>query len=300
MVAATLDAVVELGGSHLTVSAVIARARVSRKTFYEVFRNREDCFLAALEHSLVAPTISLRAAYAGQPSWREGVRAALAGVLRQMEAEPGLARLWIVETLHAGPSVLALRARVLEELAGAIDIGRQEMSADRAQPPAIVAEGVAGAVTALLHSQLLRRGGDELMDLFGPLMYLVVLPYLGPRIARAELGRPASPAPRMTVQRRPRLGDDPVEGLRMRLTYRTVRVLTAIRDRPGVSNRQVAGLAGVTDQGQISKLLNRLGGLGLIENHGAGQSSGTANAWHLTHRGDRLIHNASSTVANHA
>jgi DNA-binding MarR family transcriptional regulator len=74
----------------------------------------------------------------------------------------------------------------------------------------------------------------------------------------------------------------------MRLTYRTVRVLMAIGAQPGVSNRRVADAAGVSDQGQISKLLARLHHLGLIENNGFGQAKGESNSWYLTERGSEI------------
>ena len=80
---------------------------------------------------------------------------------------------------------------------------------------------------------------------------------------------------------------DPLRDLEMRLTYRTVRALLAIAEDPGASNRQVADAAGVTDQGQISKLLARLGHLGLIENR-AGREPGEPNAWILTERGQEI------------
>jgi len=67
------------------------------------------------------------------------------------------------------------------------------------------------------------------------------------------------------------------------MTYRTGRVLAAIAELGGrgsdPSNREVAIAAGVLDEGQMSKLLKRLEGLGLIENTGEGQSKGKANAW---------------------
>jgi DNA-binding MarR family transcriptional regulator len=74
----------------------------------------------------------------------------------------------------------------------------------------------------------------------------------------------------------------------MRLTYRTTLVLEAIAHRPGVSNRMVADLAGVTDQGQISKLLARLERLGLVENTGVGHAKGERNAWALTPLGHQV------------
>jgi DNA-binding MarR family transcriptional regulator len=74
----------------------------------------------------------------------------------------------------------------------------------------------------------------------------------------------------------------------MRLTYRTVRVLTVIGEHPGASNREVAEGSGIADQGQISKLLARLERLELIVNTGGGQTKGSTNAWHLTARGAQV------------
>ena len=75
----------------------------------------------------------------------------------------------------------------------------------------------------------------------------------------------------------------------MRLTYRTVRALESIAERPGASNREVAERAGVHDPGQISKLLMRLKGLGLIANKSEGHAKGEPNAWQLTSLGEHLI-----------
>jgi hypothetical protein len=77
--------------------------------------------------------------------------------------------------------------------------------------------------------------------------------------------------------------------VQMRLTYRTVRVLTAVAELGGrghhPSNREIGTASGVGDQGQISKLLTRLSKLGLIENSGAGLARGAPNAWVLTGKG---------------
>jgi hypothetical protein len=77
----------------------------------------------------------------------------------------------------------------------------------------------------------------------------------------------------------------------MRLTYRTVRVLRAIAAQPSASNREVSLAAGISDQGQISKLLARLQKRGLIANAGRagnGFTRGEANAWTLTDTGQWL------------
>jgi DNA-binding MarR family transcriptional regulator len=73
------------------------------------------------------------------------------------------------------------------------------------------------------------------------------------------------------------------------LTYRTARVLAAIAEQPGASNRQIAAAAGISDEGQISRLLKRLQNLGLIENTGLGHTKGKPNAWRPTAKGDEVV-----------
>jgi AcrR family transcriptional regulator len=288
MLAAALEAVEEVGYGRMTVAQVIGRAKVSRKTFYDVFADREDCFLAALEQAVSQVGKLVRESYERESAWRDGVRAGLAELLAFLDAEPALARLCLVEALGAGPRVLERRAELLEDLAEVVDRGRFVTSAIR-EPPEVAAEGVVGAVFAVLHTRALEDGGEPFSDLLGSLMNIMVLPYLGARAASREMSR-AAPAIQRTgagsavgAQSR-----DPLAGLSMRLTYRTVRVLVVIGEEPGACNREIAQRSGVADQGQISKLLSRLARLELVENTGEGQEKGGPNAWHLTPRGARV------------
>jgi hypothetical protein len=112
-------------------------------------------------------------------------------------------------------------------------------------------------------------------------MSVIVLPYIGVAAAQKELHKPA---PQVKTKNKHSHGDL-LEGLDMRITYRTVRVLIAIGSQPGASNREVATAAGIADQGQVSKLLTRLDSLGLVRNDGVGHAKGAPNAWALTDRG---------------
>jgi DNA-binding MarR family transcriptional regulator len=135
-----------------------------------------------------------------------------------------------------------------------------------------------------------RAGGVRpMVALLGPLMGMIVLPYLGQAAAARET---ATPVPRRKRATPPH--GDPLRELDMRLTYRTVRVLLAIAELggrgSGPSNRRVAEAADVADPGQISKLLTRLQHLGLIENTGAGPTRGEPNIWRLTPKGQEIEH----------
>jgi AcrR family transcriptional regulator len=288
MLTAAAEAVEEVGYARLTVAQVIARARVSRKTFYDLFEDREDCFLAVFDQAIDQLGTLVSDAYERESNWRDGVRAGLLAMLQFMDDEPGLARICVVEALGAGPRVLKHRTQVLAQLKKVIDQGRASAGARVARAtedsPDVTAEGVIGAVFAVLHTRLLARGREPFTALLGPLMSMIVLPYLGARAASSELTRKP---PTLPKRKRPprRSVKDPLEGLDMRLTYRTVRVLTFIGENPGASNRQIAEGAGIADQGQISKLLTRLERLELVNNIGEGQIMGSSNEWYLTDRG---------------
>jgi hypothetical protein len=75
----------------------------------------------------------------------------------------------------------------------------------------------------------------------------------------------------------------------VRATYRTTRVLSAIGETPGLSNREIADAAGLSDEGQTSKLLHRLEQRGLVQNCGLGQAQGGSNAWLLTEYGEQVL-----------
>jgi hypothetical protein len=213
------------------------------------------------------------------------MRAALGRLLAFLDEEPALASLLLLYAPAAGENVQAARLDVLTELARAVDLGRDVKGANR-DAPALTGEAVVGGVLAVVSARVQRSKGEPLGALLGSLMSMIVLPYLGEGAARRELRVRGRPAPPPT---RPKVGEtDPLANLDMRLTYRTVRVLMVVAERPGASNREIAEGAGVIDQGQISKLLNRLERLGLVENHGLGQLYGTANAWRLTASGARL------------
>ena len=285
-----IDVVSERGCAGATVAHVVARSGVSRRTFYEVFDDFEDCFLAALDRSSACASEYVLAGYESSEKWRPRIRAALVGLLEFLEDEPAMGRLCIVETLGAGPKVHERRARMVEAMIAAVDEARCESKSAVALPK-LTTEGVVGGILSVLHTRLL-EGGGSMLQMTNSLMGMIVLPYLGPAAARKESERPA-PARRRRARSS---GGDPLRGLEMRLTYRTVRVLLAIAELGAhgspPSNREIGVAAGIGDQGQISKLLSRLKKLGLVENAGPGRVRGSSNAWALTEKGtevERLV-----------
>lgn len=295
------EVLAERGLEDARVGRICSRAGVSRRTFYDLFEDREACFLALVDSAVGRISQSVVPLYRGEDrglngrssgvsaKWCVRVRGALSVLLEFFEEEPVLARVLLVETLKAGPVVAERRRRVLDVLTSVVEEGRFE-SKKGAEPPPLTGQSTVGGAISVVHARLIEANRRPLVELLNPLMSMIVYPYLGPAAARRELTCPV---------RSPKLVDngqlssharDPFKDLPIRITFRTARVLAAISARPGASNRQIADVAEVADQGQMSKLLNRLRRHGLVENDGPGQAKGEPNAWTLTQRGHDIQH----------
>jgi AcrR family transcriptional regulator len=284
LVAGAIQAACQLGAGSVTVASVLQNASVSRRTFYNVFSDVDACLLEALNVCLESVGEHVLPAYeSATGGWRQRIRAGLAALLEFFDADPYIARMLLVEWKAAGAKAAEWQQEVLAPIAAVVDEGRAET---RTEPSPLTAEGVVGAVMAVLYGRVLGAEPREpLIELLNPLMSTIVLPYLGARAARSELDRPM---PELRVH-----GETGREGtltdLNIRVTYRTIRVLTAVASQPGVSNGAVARAAGVGDQGQMSKLLKRLEGAGLIENRRLEEMMGRPNEWWLTAHGESVM-----------
>lgn len=301
MLSAMVEAVAERGAGDVSVAHVVARSGVSRRTFYEIFRDREDCFLAAFDEALQKVANMVVPAYETGAAWRARTRAGLTALLGFLDGDRAAARLLIVESLVAGPRVLQRRREVIAVLVSVLELGRSEGRA-KLDPPALTAEAIVGGLLSVLHEHLTGcdpeakrtsvRGDftgssvtdDSLLELVGPSMGMIVLPYLGPVAARKEIERPI---PKSVITGAV-VRSDPLQDLPMRFTYRTMRVLASVAEHPGSSNRTIGGSAGISDQGQASKLLARLQKLGLVENRGGDPARGEPNAWVLSITGQQV------------
>lgn len=296
--------VAERGVGGLTLADTLARAGVSRRVFYGQFDDLDGALVAAFDLGVRRAGERIAPVYRERARWRDAIRPALAELLRFLDDEPAFARLCVVHSLSGGPALLRRRAEAQAVLWEAVDRGRGERSDGRGELSEVVAEGVVGAVLAVVQTRLLAQDATDAgapgergptIELFGSLMSLIVLPYLGASAAGRELTRPAPPrwsAGSGTNGAGPEgIGAEGRGGTGrgVRLTYRTGRVLQAIAGYPGASNREVAERAGIVDQGQISKLLSRLQRAGLIVNAGESGARGAPNSWRLSEIGEGVV-----------
>jgi AcrR family transcriptional regulator len=185
---AMIEVVSERGYPETRVVDVIGVAGVSRKTFYELFDSKEDCFLAAydvlLENLLAEATNAFESASGGP--WAERACAALEVLLGHLARHPEEARFAIVEVLAAGPKALARRDAALRQFTGFLESGRSETTVEL---PGITSVAIAGGVNELLYSEILHGAVTRLPSRLPDLMFWVTLPFLGAEGAAAERER---------------------------------------------------------------------------------------------------------------
>lgn len=266
----------------VSVMAIIATAGVSRRTYYELFANLDECFAATFEEGVNRASAVVVPAYGRHRSWRGAVRAGLTALLCVLQDEPVLGGFCVSSLLAGGLRAHRRRDRVMAVLVHAIDAGRLQPRAP-ASLSSLEAESIVGGVLTVLQRRLLTEQRIVLSTLQGELMALIVRPYLGTAAAQEELR-----ASSRVYQGCALSEQHPPPGVRMRLTYTTIAVIQAVARHSGLSNRAVGEAAGVRDQGQLSKLLRRLQRLEVVENRGGALSGEIANAWYLTARGAQI------------
>jgi AcrR family transcriptional regulator len=185
LLAASIEVAGAEGYAGMTVSAVIAQAGVSRKTFYEFFADREACFLAAFDTVLEQGLAGVREAYDGGTSWPEQLRAALARGLDALAAHPHEARVGFVEVLAAGPRALTRRDDAMRAFMVFLQPGYDAAPATLEVPP-LMSEAVVGALYEIVYARVLNGRVGELPGLLPQLVFCALAPFLGAERAAVE------------------------------------------------------------------------------------------------------------------
>jgi AcrR family transcriptional regulator len=173
MLAAVAEAVAQKGFARVSVADVIARAGVSRETFYQQFSDKEDCFLSALDAGVDGLLEMLGAASSlGAHGPRERLSRVLDAYLRALAAEPVFAKAYLIDAYGAGARAIErrfeLQRRFVEVMAEILGISGGCGSEDRFACEALVA-----AVSSLATARVGSGRADELPTLRDPIIALV-------------------------------------------------------------------------------------------------------------------------------
>jgi AcrR family transcriptional regulator len=175
-----VEAVAEHGYSATTIGKITEAAKISRRTFYEYYSSKEECFLAA--YAMVDDHVRgsmLTAADPAEP-WSEQVRSKLAALLDALSRDAAVARFYLVEPLAAGGKIAARYRDAMQLLAETIrpQSPLSEMDVE------VRDQVLMGGIATLISRRLKAGGGDQLSGLLPDLVELSLVPYLGRDEAR--------------------------------------------------------------------------------------------------------------------
>jgi AcrR family transcriptional regulator len=185
---AVAQTVVAKGYAATTVGDLTREAGVSRTTFYELFEDKETCFLAAYDDVVEALVRRVAAAYESAQGWPDRAAAGLAALLETLAEQPGLARLALVDIGSAGLAAQRRYRAAVQRLTPLFDEGRDFAPGGR-NLPANTSRMAIGGVTGLISDELLAGRAEELPGLLSDVLFATLVPYIGPDAAAREVDR---------------------------------------------------------------------------------------------------------------
>ncbi len=273
LVAAMGELTVELGMSAVGVHHICQRAGISRRTFYELYADRDACSLEAIgdaQDRLVAH-VAAAVAQAGA-EWEDRVVAATRTLVAALCGDPILGHLCVIAPLAAGPDALALRRATVDEISRLlgppppVDV-----------PSDLVLAAALGGVWELLRHYL---AGDDVAEhqVSTAAINALLAPFVGRRRAAV---RAQAPGDAGTFVTRWTPASPEADGNGLLVTELTRLTLAYLDAHPGATNVDIARAVDVRHESQMSRHLARLRRAGIVERRKEGRS----NAWQLTARG---------------
>jgi len=190
LIAGLAEAVAENGYAGTTIAHITRHAAVSRRTFYEHFGSKDECFVAAYDTVMAELRQRVDDAFNEEGEWPQAVRAGIAAMLDFLTAEPHLARLSMVEALVAGPVVIERYDAAIQGLIPYFQAGRKGRSTKvLAGLSSSTEEALVGGMVSLISRRIFADRTGELESLLPDLVEFTLTPYLGSaeaaKVARA-------------------------------------------------------------------------------------------------------------------
>ena len=180
LIAGLAEAIAENGYSGTTIAHITRAAAVSRRTFYEHFASKDECFVAAYDTVMKELRERVSTAFDAEEEWPQAIRAGIDAMLSFLAAEPNLARLCMVEALVAGPAVVERYDAAIQSFVPYFQEGR------KGRPPEVLSrlsstteEALVGGMVSLISRRIIAGKAEELEELLPDLVEFTLTPYLG-------------------------------------------------------------------------------------------------------------------------
>jgi AcrR family transcriptional regulator len=191
LIAGLAEAVAEKGYGGTTIADITRHAAVSRRTFYEHFDGKDECFVAAFDTVTAQMREQVDEAFKAEDEWPEATRAGIGAMLGFLASEPSLARLAMVEALVAGPVVVERYDAAVQTFLPYISAGREGRSKEVLDHLSdSTEEALVGGMVSLVSRRIVAGQTEELESLLPDLTEFTLSPYLGSseaaKVARAN------------------------------------------------------------------------------------------------------------------
>jgi len=180
LIAGLAEAIAEFGYSGTTIAHITRYAAVSRRTFYEHFSSKDECFVAAYDTVMNTLRERVSEGFEEADDWPHAVRAGIGAMLEFLAANPHLARLCMVEALVAGPVVVERYDAAIQSFVPYFQSGRE------GRPPEVLErlsptteEALVGGMVSLISRRIIAGKAEELEELLPDLVEFTLTPYLG-------------------------------------------------------------------------------------------------------------------------
>jgi AcrR family transcriptional regulator len=194
ILSAVAQAAAALGYAEMSVDAIIARAGVSRRTFYEHFTNKEDAFIAAYDAVVRQQARHIRRAYFKETTVQERLRAGLTAYMQFMASEPETARMCIVEVLAAGPRAMTRRNEAMRMFADIIEDNIHEL-VPGCRRASLTAETIVGGIHEVVFNRILAGRIDELPGMVDDLLAAILMLDAGAAVSAGKAAPSAKAVP---------------------------------------------------------------------------------------------------------
>ncbi|KUI31459.1 TetR/AcrR family transcriptional regulator [Mycobacterium sp. GA-2829] len=161
--------IAERGYRDTTVADIVRHARTSKRTFYDRFATKEECFVELLRANNDALIARITAAVDPEAAWDEQIRCAVGAYVDHISARPAITLSWIRELPALGAQATPLHRWAIDRLADMLVAltsspgFRRSGRAPLSRPLAVVLLGGLRELTALIFED-----GRDVHELFDP------------------------------------------------------------------------------------------------------------------------------------
>jgi AcrR family transcriptional regulator len=174
----TIEMVAKRGYRGTSIDHIVKAARVGHVAFYDLFDGKEDCFLAAFDRIVEETSETLGAAVSSEMDWAEQICSALGALLDLIAADPGRARVGLVEVQAAGRNAYARYEKAIDRAIPKLREGRAQ-GVEAAALSDTLEEAILGGVAWILHQRLVKGEIEKIGELLGETIQIALSPYLG-------------------------------------------------------------------------------------------------------------------------